>query len=356
MVTRNAERFLEEAIESISVQDFRDFEFIIVDFGSTDKSKDIIASYAAKDHRIRPNEIPNCSLAEARNGACALATGRYIAVQDADDKSLPNRLKVEVDFMQKHPEVGLLGGAIQRIDQYGKYLSIGDENPTEDQEIRSVLKEWSPFSQPTVLMLREAFVRVGGYRAVFPNSEDYDLWLRISEHYRCANVKDVVLQYRIHPHQMTMRKRSEQILCTLAAQASALLRGAGKPDPIDSVPEITPEVLAGMGVSEAVQKNKLAEGYFSAMDQIYKAGGNSAVLEAAAELLQLCKGRSVEQRYISDAHILCAKAYWKQERILPSILSLGRAVLARPRVVGRPFKPFLRLLRSTVAGARASGT
>src|SRR5208282_458923 len=153
-------------------------------------------------------------------------------------------------------------------------------------------------------------------------------------------------QYRIHPYQMTMKRRSEQILCTLAAQASAALRKAGKPDPIDSVTEITPEVLARMGVSEVVQKNKLAEGYFSAIDQMYKAGGYSAVLEAAAQLSRLCKGRNTEQRYISDVHILSAKANWKQKRILPGFLALGRAVIARPRVLGRPLKPFLRLLRS----------
>jgi hypothetical protein len=346
MVTRDAERFLREAIESILSQTFRDFEFIIVDFGSTDKSKDIASSCAAKDSRIRLSEIPDRGLAEARNAVCALAIGRYIAIQDADDVSLPNRLNVEVDFMEKHPEVGLLGGAVQRIDQNGKYLSTADEYPTEDQEIRSVLIEWSPFWQPAVVMRREAFVHVGGYRTVFPNAEDYDLWLRISEYYQCANLKDVILSYRIHPHQMTLRKRSEQILCTLAAQASALLRRAGQPDPIDTASEITPTVLAGMGVSEAVQKTKFAEGYFSSINQLYKAGGNTAVLESAAELFQLCEGECVEPKYISDVHILSAKAYWKQRRFLPSFRSLGRAVLARPRVVGRPLKPFLRLFKS----------
>lgn len=346
MVTRNADRFLREAIESILGQTFRDFEFIIVDFGSTDTSRDIASSYAAKDSRIRLSEIPNCGLAEARNAVCALATGRYIAIQDADDISLPSRLKVEVDFMEKHPEVGLLGGAVQRIDQNGKYLSTADDHPTEDQEIRLVLREWNTFCQPAVVMLREAFVRVGGYRAAFPNAEDYDLWLRISEYYQCANLKEVVLKYRIHPHQMTRRKRSEQLLCTLAAQASASLRRAGKPDPINSANEITPTVLAGMGVSLTMQKTKLAEDYFSSINKMYKTGGDAAVLEAAAEFLRLCKGECVEPIFISDVHILSAKAYWKQRRILPSFLSVGRAVLARPRIVGRPLKPFLRLLRS----------
>jgi glycosyltransferase involved in cell wall biosynthesis len=346
MVTRNVDRFLSEAIESILEQTFHDFEFIIADFGSTDKSKDIASSYAAKDSRISFVRIPNCSLAKARNAVCALATGRYIAIQDADDISLPNRLKLEVDFMEQHPEVGLLGGAVHRIDQNGKFLSAADHYPTEDQAIRLQLKEWNTFCQPSVVMLRRAFVHVGGYRAAYPNSEDYDLWLRISEYYQCANLKEIVLKYRIHPHQMTMRKRSEQILCTLAAQASASLRRAGKPDPMASANEITPMLLAAMGVSENIQITKLAEGYFSSISQMYKAGGNAAVHEAAAELFRLCKGVHAEPIFISGVHILVAKAYWKQRRILPSFLSLGRAVLARPRLVGRPLKPFLRLLRS----------
>jgi glycosyltransferase involved in cell wall biosynthesis len=91
MIIRNVERFLAEAIESILSQFFRDFEFIIVDFGSIDKSKDIAARYAAKDSRIKLSEIPPCSYIEAKIAACSLPKGRYIAIQDADDVSLPDR-------------------------------------------------------------------------------------------------------------------------------------------------------------------------------------------------------------------------------------------------------------------------
>jgi Glycosyl transferase family 2 len=346
MVICNIERFLAEAIESILSQTFRDFEFIIVDFGSIDKSKDIAASYAARDKRIRFSEIPPCSYIEAKIAACSLPKGRYIAIQDADDVSLPHRLKAEVDFMEKHPEVGLLGGAVQRIDSDGKYLTIADDYPTEDQEIRVILRRWNTFWHPTVLILREAFVRVGGYRVPSSPSDDYDLWLRISELYQCANLKQVVLKYRIHPQQLSLRQRKQQILCVLAAQASASLRAAGNPDPLNSVKQITPTVLAGMGVSETIQTNKLAEGYFSLINQMYQAGEYAAVLEAAAEMFQLCEGEFAERRYVSDAHILSAKAYRKQGRMFPSLLSVGRAVLARPRIAGRPLRRLLQLLGS----------
>ena len=344
MITCNVERFLAEAIESVLSQSFRDFEFIIVDYGSTDKSKDIAASFAAKDSRVRLSEIPQCSYIEAKIASCSLPKGRYIAIQDADDVSLPERLKAEVDFMEKHPQIGLLGAAVQWIDSQGKFLTTAEDYPTEDQEIRSLLKERNPFWHPTVLIRREAFVRAGGYRVAFTQSDDYDLWLRISEYYQCANLKQVVLKYRIHPQQLSLRKRREQILCVLAAQASASLRAAGQPDPLNSVKQVTPGVLAGMGVSEARQKTSLAQGYFYWIKQIYAAGEYDAVVEATAEMLQVCEGEGVEPRFISDAHLISAKACWKQGRVLSSFLSLARAVLVRPRIMGRPLKPFLRLL------------
>src|ERR1035437_91690 len=303
MVTCNVERFLREAMESVLSQTFRDFEIVIVDFGSTDKSKDIICSYASNDNRINFREMPKCGLAAARNAACFLARGRYIAIQDADDISLPHRLMAEGDFMEKHPEVGLVGSAIQRIDSDGKFLATVNDYPTEDQEIRIKLKEWNPFWQPTVLMLREAFVRVGGYRVAFSVSQDYELWLRISEHYKCANLKQILVNYRIHPYQVSVRHRKEQILCVLAARAAASLRQQGKTDPLISATEITPALLAGMGVSEIEQGNALAEGFLSLMETIYRAGDHTTVRELAAEMFKLCQSHSVDRRYLSNVHI-----------------------------------------------------
>jgi hypothetical protein len=346
MVICNVERFLGQAIESVLHQTFRDFEFIIVDFGSTDRSRDIAAGYAATDSRIKLSEIPPCSYIEAKIAACSLPNGRYIAIQDADDVSLPDRLKSEVDFMEKHPEVGLLGGAVEWIDSQGNFLNSDPDYPTEDQQIRQELRVRNTFWHPTVLMAKEAFVRVGGYRVAFSQSDDYDLWLRITEHYQCANLKQKVLYYRIHPHQLSLRKRTDQILCALAAQAAAALREEGRPDPLNSAKEVTPALLAEMGVSEAQQGKALADGYVGYINNIYGAGGYSAVPEAAAEMFQVCGREFLDPRIACDMHILCAKAYWKQGKIVPSLLSIGRAARARPRVVGRPFKPLFRLLGS----------
>ena len=125
--------FLAESIESILGQTFRNFEFIIVDFGSTDKSKAIAVSYAAKDSRIRFREIPNCVLPAARNAACSFAQGQYIAVMDADDICLPDRLRLEVEFMEQHAEVGLLGSAVTWVDSNNRGRSASTH-------IRAVIK------------------------------------------------------------------------------------------------------------------------------------------------------------------------------------------------------------------------
>ena len=345
MVIRDVEKFLPQAIESVLNQTFRDFEFLIVDFGSRDKSKQLAAGYAARDARIRLSEIPPCSYIAAKIAACSLPNGRYIAIQDADDVSLPERLEVEVDFLEKHTEVGLLGGAVQWIDSEGNFLVSDDDYPTEDQEIRRELRVRNTFWHPTVLMQKEAFTRVGGYRPAFTQSDDYDLWLRISEHYQCANLKRKVLYYRIHPQQLSLRKRKDQILCALAAQAAAALRKAGKSDPLDTAKEITPELLVKMGVGEAQQQKELASGYFGYIKHMYEARGYSAVTEAAAEMFTVCSEKYLEPRFVSEMHLLCAKAFWKQGKAMQSLVATARAGIAHPRVLGRPFKPLFRRAR-----------
>lgn len=346
MVIRDVERFLPEAIESVLHQTFRDFEFIIVDFGSSDRSKSIAQGYADADPRIRLSSIPACSYIEAKVAACSLPSGRYLAIQDADDVSLSNRLMAEVEFLEAHPEIGFLGGAVQWIDSEGRQLPTGDDYPSEDEEIRRELGVRNPFWHPTVMIRREAFERVGGYRRVFVQSDDYDLWLRISEQYKCANLKEKVLNYRIHPQQLSFRKRKDQILCALAARASAKLRRDGKRDPLDSATEITPKVLSEIGVSEEVQIRELANGYSGYINHMFDAGSYAAVPGAVREMVEVCKGPYLDPRVRSTMEVLSAKAYWKQGKRGAGLLAFARAVRTRPRVAGKPLRLLQRKLTS----------
>ena len=344
MVIRNVERYLAEAIESILHQTLKDFEFIILDFGSTDKSKELTARYSLSDPRVRLKQINPCSYIDAKIAACSLPNGRYLAIQDADDVSLPQRLEAEVCYLETHPEAGLVGGQVNWIDADGKPLPFVDDYPTDDQEIKKELKARNTFWHPTVMMRREAFIRVGGYRAVFVQSDDYDLWLRISEQYKVANLKQKVLNYRVHPQQLSFRKRKDQILCALAAQAAASLRCEGKPDPLNSVAEITPELLMQMGVSKDFQRESLASGYSGYIHHMFEAGGYAAVPSAIAEMLQVCTEADLDPRLVSDMQVLCARAFWKQGKVLPAIGSAAQAVRIRPRVLGRPLRLLLQRL------------
>ena len=343
MVTRNVERFLAEAIESILGQTFQDFEFIIVDFGSTDKSREIVSSYAAKDSRIRLHEIAPCVLAEARNAACHLAQGKYVAVMDSDDVAVPDRLRWEFEFMEKHPAVGLLGGATEWIDSAGRSLYV-DRFPLTDLELREAFSEGCPYCQPTVLFRKDAFVLAGGYRAVFSQSEDYDLWLRVAEHFEIANLEQVVLKYRIHPGQISMRQRKEQSLTILAAQLSARERLKGNPDPMNACGEITPALIAGLGVNEAQQESKIVTGYRHWIRRMALAGEHAIALKTANEVART-DWQFDEQWQIADLYVIIAGLYWQQKKFFSSVFSIGRAVAMRPKIVGRPLKPLLERLR-----------
>ena len=340
MVVCNVDRFLAESIESILRQTFTQLEFIIVDFGSTDKSKSVISGYAAQDSRVKFHEIPNCGLAEARNAACSLAQGEYIAIMDADDVSVPDRLIAQVAFMEEHTGVGIVGGATEWIDATGRGWGIHD-CPTEDREIKSALAFYHPFFHPAILIRRRAFGFIGGYRPGFAQAEDYDLAMRISEHYRCANLRQVVLQYRIHAYQLSLQKRRQQTLCKLAAQASALSRRNGNPDLLNTVTEITPALLDRMGVTYATQQHEVTSDRYQWIRNMCTVGEYSLALDAALELLQ-SDLEHVERWLVADLRLLAARLYWKQGKFAASCVTAANAFMTRPIMIGRPAKPLLR--------------
>ncbi len=343
MVTRNVERFLPEAIESILNQTFNDLEFVIVDFGSTDSSKSIVAAYQLKDARIKFHEIPTCTLSEARNASCFLAAGRYVAIMDADDIAVTDRLASQIEFMDQHPEVGLVGGATEWIDETGKVLR-NQFYPSGDSEIREALLSNSPFCNPTVLIKRDVFAATGGFRKLAP-AEDYDLFLRISERCEMANLPRVVLRYRIHPHQESQRNVKQMTLSVLAAQVSAEIRTSGKRDPLDSVEEITPEVLDGLGVDKRKQQTTLARHYLTWIRFMSKARQTSAALEQVRRVLRSEDLSAAEKWVVADIRLAAARLYWRQGKFFQSLVYAFQAVLTRPLILARPLKRLMRLSR-----------
>ena len=345
MVTCNVDRFLSEAIESILDQTLIDFEFIITDYGSTDRSKSIISRYEAKDRRIKSHTVPHCSLADARNAGCSRAKGKYIGIMDADDIALKDRLMWQVAFMEEHPDVGVLGGAVEWINSTGRSL-LTLHNPVTDHEIRSALPGHCTLWQPTVLMRTEAFLSVGGYRGALAQAEDWDLWLRIAERFQLANLNEVVLKYRIHPNQISVRKLRQQTLCILAARAAAA-RKYGDSCPLAGVEEITPALLAELGVKESTQQTALAGGYLYWIHSMSLAGEHSSARTAATEFLRSTDRQHADRRIVAEIQLAAAGFFWRDKEFLSSFLSICQAVMTRPMLIGRPLKLLLRSLSPT---------
>jgi glycosyltransferase involved in cell wall biosynthesis len=338
----NGERFLREAVESILDQSFREFEFIVIDDGSTDRSASILDCYQNKDTRVMVHHKEHSGLIESLNRGCWLAQGKYIARMDADDVAIKDRLMWQVHFMETHPQIGALGGAVEWIDGTGKSLGT-HRYPAEDHHIKATLLQGCAFWHPTVILRREVFAWAGGYRSVVVDAEDYDLWLRIADHFQLANLEAVVLKYRIHPFQASMRNVARQALGILGAQVAASSRRAGIPDPLNSLKEITPEALATLGVTKARQQDQVASYSVHWIRNMFTAGEYSAALKGTLEVLH-SDLEYVERWTVADLRLLAARLYWKQGRIVRSCLSVAHAFRTWPIMVGRPIKPLLRRL------------
>lgn len=209
MPVYDGERYLEEAIQSILNQTFRDFELIIINDGSTDGTAPIIERYRRADGRVRAFEQANHGLAATLNRGLELARGDYVVRMDQDDVSLPDRLAVQTAFMSANRHVGICGTWIETFDRLNRTVL---RLPTDDATIRSWLLFESVLPHPSVIMRREALSSAGlFYDETCMHAEDYDLWVRASRHTALANVPEVLLRYRLHPQQVVRRFETEKL-------------------------------------------------------------------------------------------------------------------------------------------------
>jgi hypothetical protein len=333
----NGERFLREAIESILSQTFRDFEFIIINDGSTDGTAAMLDSYARSDPRVRVYQQENKGLIESLNRGCGLARGKYLARMDADDIAVRDRLMWHVEFMERHADIGVVGGAMELIDSAGRAWHC-IHYPVENEEIKSALLLYSPFPHNAVVIRKEAFLSVGGYRRLFVDAEDCDLWLRIAQRWRLANLEAVVVKYRIHPDQVSYRKLRQQTLSALAARAFASLRADGSPEPVISDERITPEVLVRLGVNQATQQRALVGIYAFWIGLMSRASQDDAVLRLFEELIDLSRPGPVDRYALSYAMLSAARTHYRRGSPVRALVYVGRALLARPVIAGRPLK------------------
>ena len=195
MSVYNGERYLVEAIESILNQTFTDFEFIIINDGSTDGTADILRSY--KDRRIRIFEQSNIGLTRSLNRGVALARGEYIARMDHDDLSMPERFARQVAFLDAHPEVGVVGTACLVYNEV-RGIEWKYAVATSDDECRRDLIKGNQFVHTSVMMRKSVLQAVGAYNEAYRYLQDYELWVRLAGRTRLANLPEVLVVRRYH--------------------------------------------------------------------------------------------------------------------------------------------------------------
>lgn len=224
MPVYNAERYLAEAVESILAQNFGDFEFLIVDDGSTDRSLDILRRYAHEDRRIRLISRPNTGHVTALNEMLDLASAEFLARMDADDISLPGRLAHQVAFLKTHKEVVVLGCGYDLVDGKGRFL-YRRIPPSGDGELQEMaMAGQTPLCHSSAVMRRDVVLQAGGYdEQMFP-AEDLDLWLRLGEVGELANLPKAFVQYRQHSASISESLHARQQSKTREASERACRR------------------------------------------------------------------------------------------------------------------------------------
>ncbi len=210
MATYNGERFLAETIESVLAQTFGDFEFVIIEDGSTDRTAAILADYEKRDERIRVFRQDNQGIASALNRAVSLSRAPWLAHIDQDDRALPGWLQAQLDFLGQHPECSVVSSYAFFIDSEGRRLGRAG-NPVDVAKGRARMNpsDFLEIVHSTVLMKRSDILDVGGYRT--PDAvADRDLWGRVVTSGRMIRCNSQSLvEYRLHGGATTIRKRTK---------------------------------------------------------------------------------------------------------------------------------------------------
>ena len=196
-----------EAIESILSQTFKDFEFIVVNDGSTDGTTEIVDSFKRRDSRIRLYHQSKCGVASAMNLGCDSAKGKYIARMDSDDISLPRRLSAQVALLEKNPRIGICGTWMQRFCANAIELR---KFPTEPDIIHCLLPFQFPLASASIMFRRELLARAGiRYRSTVGTTDDYLFVVECSKHCLVTSVAEALYRYRIHAAQVTETSRDQ---------------------------------------------------------------------------------------------------------------------------------------------------
>ena len=232
MSVYNGGAYLASAVESILKQTFEDFEFIIINDGSTDDTLEVIRRYAQIDRRIIVIEKDNTGLADSLNAGIRTARARWIARLDSDDVALPDRLGRQLTFLREHPSVLLLGTGCILRDQSGRHVRKYVYPPGHDSLVHHMEVGGPMFPHSSALFLKEPVLQLGGYNIRFLRAQDKDLWLRISEMGHIACLRKPLVGLRKHSGQVSYHDGIEtQTVLDFSAMVCHFLRSDGAADP-----------------------------------------------------------------------------------------------------------------------------
>jgi glycosyltransferase involved in cell wall biosynthesis len=207
MPAYNAEAYISEAISSIRLQTFRDFELIVVDDGSADATVKIASAHAAQDERIRVLRSDHAGASAARNLGGREAKCPWIAVMDSDDVALPERLEKQMAAVTANPRIVALGTAVYHMAA-GRALGISRHGPESEAEFyrRRLTGEDICLNHPTTLMKREIWLEAGGYDVAFSDCDDFEMFDRIAAYGPILTLTEPLQYYRVHQDSLSMRR------------------------------------------------------------------------------------------------------------------------------------------------------
>lgn len=219
----NSEKYISLAIESILQQSFTDFELIIIDDCSKDGTWNIIKDYVIKDSRILAiKNDQNIGISDNRNKAISMAKGRYIAPLDNDDWSYPERLKKQTEFLNKNPDIGIVGCSCEVLDETFTKILYKVNFYSDDLNLKKNLFRQNPFSHSGV-MYRKEIVIENPYNGKLNTAEDYDFYFRAGIKHKFANLSDVLLKLRFSQTQQSMVKNRYQSYLSMYIRLKAIV-------------------------------------------------------------------------------------------------------------------------------------
>ena len=228
----NASQYLPEAIASTLRQTYSDYEFILINDGSTDDTLGIIKRYAKQDHRIIVIDKGNTGLVHSLNVGLDVARGEWIARLDADDISLPDRFEKQLAFLDNSHSVVLVGAGCTLIDEHGT-LGPNYHYPSKHNLlVNQICRYGSPFPHSSAMFHRQTAMSLSGYNPRFVRSQDADLWLRLSEFGEIACLFDPLVKIRKHTSNISnYESGSLPMIMGMAARICHLIRSKGAKDP-----------------------------------------------------------------------------------------------------------------------------